>query len=59
VSISDAVAYAISERIERVKNEDLAETLMRIGRDCAKRWKEPYKSMDIDDLLYDENGLPK
>lgn len=61
-SMTVAVTEAIRERLERVRRKpkkDLAEQLMEIARDCGKRWKEPYKSMDIDDLLYDEKGLPK
>jgi len=45
-TISDAVALAISERIERVKNESLSDKLMRIAKDCGKRWKEPWKPID-------------
>lgn len=41
------------------RKKDLAEQIMEIARDCGKRWKEPYKSTDIDDFLYDEKGLPK
>ncbi len=33
---------------------------MEIGRDCAAaHLKEPYKSGDHGDLLYDDQGLPK
>jgi antitoxin VapB len=62
-SMTDAVSEAIRERLERVRSknsrEGLAEHLLRIGRDCAAHMKEPYKSMDIDELLYDEKGMPK
>lgn len=61
-SMTAAVTEAIRERLERVQrnpNDGLAERLMKIGRECAARLKEPYKSMDIDELLYDENGMPK
>jgi antitoxin VapB len=59
-SMTVAVGEAIRERLERVRvgKADLAERLLEIGRDCAAHLKEPYKSMEIDDL-YDENGLPK
>jgi hypothetical protein len=33
--------------------------LLAISKDCAARMREPFKSMDIDELLYDEKGLPK
>ena len=62
-SMTVAVSEAIRERLERVRSknskEGLAERLLRIGRDCAAHIKEPYKSMDIDELLYDEKGMPK
>jgi antitoxin VapB len=57
-----AVNEAIRERLERVRShskQDLAERLLEIGRDCAAHLKEPYKSIDHGDLLYDEKGLPK
>jgi antitoxin VapB len=61
-SMTAAVEKAVRERLERVrgaKKTGLAERLLRIGRECAPLWKEPYKSMDHGDLLYDEKGLPK
>lgn len=61
-SMTAAVNEALREQLERVRRKptvDLAEQIMEIAKDCGKRWKEPYKSMDIDDLLYDEQGLPK
>lgn len=61
-SLSDAVTEALRERLERVrslKGDSLAERLLSIGRDCAWRLKEPYRSIDHGELLYDERGLPK
>jgi antitoxin VapB len=61
-SMTAAVSEAIRERLERVRGssrKSMAERLMELGRDCAARLKEPYKSMDVDELLYDERGLPK
>lgn len=61
-SMTVAVGEAIRERLERVRGsskKDLAERLLEIGRECAAHLKEPYKSMDVDDFLYDEKGLPK
>jgi len=37
----------------------LAERLLAIGRDCAVHLKEPYRSADHGELLYDEQGLPR
>ncbi|MDX2142747.1 MAG: type II toxin-antitoxin system VapB family antitoxin [Rhodospirillaceae bacterium] len=62
-SLTTAVDTALRERLERVSaprsQEELVERILAIGRDCAKRWKEPYRSIDHGDLLYDEKGLPK
>jgi antitoxin VapB len=61
-SLTAAVNEAVRERLERVRGssrKSMAERLMEIGKDCASHLKEPYKSMDVDELLYDENGLPK
>lgn len=57
-----AVSEAVRERLERVrakKKKNMTEEIMKIARECGPRWKEPFRSMDHGDLLYDENGLPK
>ena len=59
-SMTAAVSEAIRERLERVRRnskEGLAERIMNIAKECAPLWKEPYVS--IEELLYDEKGLPK
>jgi antitoxin VapB len=63
-SMTEAVTEAVRERLKRVQNEDqraakLSDRLLEIGRDCARHLKEPYRSADHGDLLYDEKGLPK
>jgi antitoxin VapB len=61
-SMTAAVTEAVRERLERVKQTQgtgLAKRLLRIGKDCAKHLKEPYKSVDHGELLYDDRGLPK
>ena len=61
-SMTAAVNEAIRERLERVRanpSDGLAVRLMKIARECGPRWKEPYRSMDHGDLLYDEKGMPK
>jgi antitoxin VapB len=61
-SMTAAVSEAIRERLERVRGnskKDLVERILDIGRDCAAHLKEPFKSVDHGDLLYDEKGLPK
>lgn len=60
--ITEAIAEAVRERLERVRGESaggLAERLMAIGKDCAPRLKEPFRSAPHGDLLYDEKGLPR
>jgi antitoxin VapB len=63
-SMTQAVTEAVRERLQRVQNKDkhdasLSDRLLEIGRDCATRLKEPFRSIDHGDLLYDKNGLPK
>lgn len=61
-TLTEAVTTAVRERLDRVnqsESEPRIERLRRIAEDCARRWKEPYKSIDHGDLLYDEKGLPK
>ena len=61
-TLTGAVTQAVRERLERLQRERdgrLADRLLRIGRDCAARLKEPFRSADHADLLYDERGLPR
>lgn len=61
-SMTAAVSEAIRERLERVRGDskkNLVERIMKIAKECGPLWKEPYKSIDHGDLLYDERGLPK
>jgi antitoxin VapB len=58
-SMSAAVKEAVRERLERVKSKGMKERIMKIAKDSGPRWKEPYRSVDHGDLLYDEKGLPK
>ena len=62
-SLTEAVTQAVRERLKRVQAKDkhlpkLSGRLLEIGRDCAVRLKEPFRSADHGDLLYDEKGLP-
>ena len=58
--VSVAVDRAIRERLGRVRDrQGLAKRLLEIGKECAAHFKEPYKSIDHGDLLYDEKGLLK
>jgi len=59
-SLTETVTRALKERLERVEApNDLARQLLDIGRDCAERLGEPYRSVAHGDLLYDERGLPR
>ena len=61
-SMTAAVTEALRERLERVRREragGLADRLLAIGKDCAARLKEPFRSVDHGELLYDEHGLPR
>ena len=39
--------------------DELAQRLLRIGKQCAAHLREPYRSVEHGDLLYDEKGMPK
>jgi antitoxin VapB len=61
-SMTAAVTAAVRERLDRVRREralGLADRLLAIGKDCGARLKEPFRSVDHGDLLYDERGLPR
>jgi len=61
-SMTEAVTTAVRERLERVRQsqrEPRIERLQRIANDIAARFKEPFKSIDHGELLYDDKGLPK
>jgi len=57
-----AVTQAVRERLDRVRRDGaigLADRLVGIGKDCVGRLKEPSRSADHGDLLYDGRGLPR
>ncbi len=61
-SMATAVTEAVRERLDRVRRDHeipLSERLLAIGRDCAGRLKEPFRSADHGDLLYGDDGLPR
>jgi len=61
-SMTAAVTEAIRERLEhirRVKHDSFADRLLAIGKRTAKHLKEPFRSGDHAELLYDERGLPR
>jgi antitoxin VapB len=61
-SLTGAIAESLRQRLERLRRKrgvGLADRLLAIGRDSAPRLKEPYRSAEHGDLLYDDLGLPK
>jgi antitoxin VapB len=61
-SLTAAVRESVRERLERVRQErrvPLADRLLAIGKDCAAHLKEPFRTTDHGDLLYDHQGLPR
>lgn len=61
-SMATAVTEAVRERLDRIsaaQGLSLSERLLAIGRDCAPRLKEPFRSAEHGDLLYGADGLPK
>ena len=61
-SMTAAVTAALREQLDRVRRErgvTLADRLLKIGRECAAHLKEPIRSIDHADSLYDKRGLPR
>jgi antitoxin VapB len=59
-TLTDAVTESLRERLQRVRGDPggLAEQLLRIGADCARRLPEDVRDVDHADLLYGDDGLP-
>ena len=61
-SLTTAVTVAVRERLERLQQSkagSLSERLLKIGKECSVHLKEPFRTVEHGDLLYDEKGLPK
>jgi antitoxin VapB len=61
-TMTATVTQAVRERLARIRAEPsgaLADRLVAIGKDCARHLKEPFRTADHGDLLYDERGLPR
>ena len=61
-SMARAVTEALRERLARVRSSrktGLAERLLAIGRECAAHMSPEALAIDLDELLYDGNGLPR
>jgi antitoxin VapB len=60
-TLTAAVTQSLRERLDRLRGDEpphLAERLVAIGRDCAGRLPEPWRSAEHADLLYADDGLP-
>jgi len=61
-SQTKAITEAVRLRLRHLRREQgagLADRLLAIGQDCAPRLKEPFRSAEHGDLLYDDLGLPR
>jgi antitoxin VapB len=61
-TMTGAVEHAVRKELKEVEakpGDDKLERILKIAREAAPLWEEPYKSTDHGDLLYDERGLPK
>lgn len=62
-TLTEVVTQALRERLARVKShkpdQKLMDDMAKIAHDIASRLPPEVKALDIDELLYDEMGLPK
>jgi antitoxin VapB len=59
-SLTEAVTVALRERLARIEAPDAMEQeLLALAEDCARRLKEPWRTADHAEILYDDKGLPK
>jgi antitoxin VapB len=61
-TVTGAVIESVRERLDRLRPTNgagLAERLLAIGRDTAKRLPEANRTVDHGDLLYGDDGLPR
>jgi len=61
-NMTTAVGRAVRERLERVRGtagRGKAQRLLKIGKDCAAHLREPFRSVDHGEMLYDDKGLPR
>lgn len=65
-SLTVAVTKAVKEKLakerksaDRRPDTGRLERMTAIALDAASRFKEPWKSIDHGDLLYDDKGLPR
>lgn len=62
-SMTSAITVALEERLARLEatpphRDRRTQRILAIGKDAGPRWKDPFRSQDHGDVLYDELGLP-
>ena len=57
--LSDEAVSRESIYSGREENGTLAAELLALGRDCAARLREPWRSANHAEVLYDDRGLPR
>lgn len=59
-SITEAIIQALREKLGRTESpQTRLEEMERIARDFASLLTPEQKAVNVDDLLYDELGMPK
>ena len=61
-TLTGAITTSVKERLERARARSKvgrAERLRAIAIECAAHLKQPYRSIEHGELLYDERGFPK
>jgi antitoxin VapB len=58
-SMTTAVTTAVRERLERVRRDFDPDEIMEYVGEVTANLPPDFFDVDIDELLYDENGLPK
>lgn len=58
-SMTQAVTVAVRERLDRIKKDFDIEEILEFVDEIRARVPAGFFDVDIDELLYDEEGLPK
>jgi antitoxin VapB len=59
LNVKNPEAENLVRELAQERAGGFADRLLAIGQDCAPRLKEPFRSADHGDLLYDDLGLPR
>jgi len=58
-SMTEAVTVAVRERLERIERDFQVDEILAMAKEIRDRLPPGYLDQDFDDLLYDNDGLPK